>query len=71
MFKQRKNKRFNYRRRFQDFEELNTTNDFKTNWDEMRGNLQRRGNKFAALPKLLIILVVIIILMYILNGYIK
>ncbi|WP_430467776.1 hypothetical protein [Winogradskyella ouciana] len=71
MFNQRKNKRFNYKPRFQDSKEKESRDDLEAKWDEIRGNTRRRGNRFTSLPALILILAALFILIYVLNGYIK
>lgn len=69
MFKQRKNRQFNYRPRFQDNDADEHESRFENNWKEARLNSQKRGKRLLSLPVLIIMLVAIIVLMYILNGY--
>ena len=71
MFNQRKNKRFNYKSRYQDSKEKESRDDLEAKWDEIRNNTKRRGNIFTSLPVLIIILASLFVLIYILNGYIK
>lgn len=74
MFKQRKNKRFNYKSRFgsSDSESYRkeSKDDFETKWGEVKETSKRRGSIFASLPVLIIILVSLFVLMYVLDGYI-
>ena len=71
MFKQRKNKRFSYKPRFQDSSEQKSKDDFEAKWNEARRQTQRRGSILTSLPFLIIMLIAIVILMYILDGYMK
>ncbi len=71
MFKQRKNKSFNYKSRFKDSKEIESKNDFEAKWDKLKNTTKKRGNIFTSLPALLIMLVSLFVLMYILEGYIK
>ena len=72
MFKQRKNKRFNYKPRFQDSTENESRDDdFETKWSEARQTTKKSGNVLSSLPALIIMLVSIFILIYILEGYTK
>ena len=71
MFKQRKNRKFNYKPRFQNSEELNEEKNFETKWEEVRRDSKRRGRVFSTLPVMFVMLIAVIVLMYILNGYMK
>jgi len=71
LFKQRKNKSFGYKPRFQDSNEKESKDDFEANWNEIKKTTKRRGNIFTSLPVLIIMLVSLFVLIYILNGYIK
>lgn len=75
MFNQRKNKRFNYKPRFQDSETDNhrkeSKDDLERKWNEIKGNTKRKSNKLFSLPSLLIMLIALFVLMYVLEGYIK
>lgn len=75
MFNQRKNKRFNYKTRFQDSNpdsiREESKDDFETKWNEAKGAAKRKGNVFTSLPGLIILLVSLFILIYILEGYMK
>ena len=69
LFKQRKNRQFNYRPRFQNDDSDQNESRFENNWKEARLNSQKRGKRIMSLPVLIIMLIAIIVLMYILNGY--
>lgn len=69
LFKQRKNKSFNYRPRFQESNKIETKEEFEAKWNEVKETTKRRGSIFTTLPGLLIMLVAILILMYVLNTY--
>ncbi len=71
MFNQRKNKRFNYKTRFQDSKEIESKDDFETKWNEVKGSTKRKGNVLTSLPALIIMLVSLFVLIYILDGYMK
>ncbi|GGI57160.1 hypothetical protein [Winogradskyella haliclonae] len=71
MFKQRKNRKFNYKPRFQNSEELKEEKNFETKWEEVRRDSKRRGRVFSTLPVMFVMLIAVIVLMYILNGYMK
>ena len=71
MFNQRKNKRFSYKPRIQDSDEIESKDDFETKWNEVRGSDKRRGSFLTSLPALIIMLVSLFVLIYILNGYMK
>ncbi len=75
MFNQRKNKRFNYKPRFQDSEadshRKESKDDLERKWHEIKGNTKRKSNKLFSLPSLIIMLIALFVLMYVLEGYIK
>jgi len=71
LFQQRKNKRFSYKPRFQDSEEIKSKDDFETKWNKVKGNDKKRGSVLTSLPALIIMLVSLFVLIYILDGYIK
>lgn len=71
MFNQRKPKRFNYKRKISDSKKLQSHEDLKAKWDEVRGNTKRKKSFITSLPMLIVYLVFAFILIYILNGYIK
>ena len=69
MFKQRKNRQFSYKPRFQDADTDSEVKVFERKWKEARSTSQKRGKRFLSLPRLVIMLIAILIMMYILNGY--
>lgn len=69
LFKQRRNKNFNYRPRFQDSKEIDAKEGFESKWNEVKETTKRRGSIFATLPGLLIMFAAIVILMYVLSKY--
>ena len=71
MFKQRKNKRFTYKPRFQDSEEKKSRDDLEAKWNDVKSSDNRRGKVVVSLPVLIILLVFIFVLIYVLEGYIK
>jgi len=71
LFKQKKNKRFNYNPRFQDSKEQESKDALETKWNLIKNGSQRKKNRFLSLPVLIIMLAALFILIYILNGYIK
>jgi hypothetical protein len=71
LFNQRKNKRFTYKHRDQDSDELKSKDDFDTKWNEVKGSTKRRENVLTSLPALIILLVSLFVLIYILEGYIN
>ncbi|WP_179346102.1 hypothetical protein [Winogradskyella ursingii] len=76
MFKQKKNRKFNYKPRFQDsnsenHREQKSKDDFEEKWNEIKKTTNRRGNIFTSLPVLIVMLISLFVLIYILNGYIK
>ena len=71
MFKQRKNRKFNYKPRFQDSHEKMVKEDFESKWNAAKPSSKRRISFFSSLSTMLVFLIAVIVLMYILNGYIK
>ncbi|WP_296312690.1 hypothetical protein [Winogradskyella sp. UBA3174] len=71
MLNQKKNKRFSYKPRFQDSEEIKSKVDYETKWNDVKGNSKRKANKFTRLLPLIVILVALFVLIYILEGYIN
>jgi len=71
VFKQRQNKRFNYKPRFQNSEAETAKQSFEAKWNDARPKTKRRKSVLTSLPALLIMLLAVIIFMYILNGYIE
>ncbi|GEM_PF-2775529 len=75
LFKQRKPKRFTYKRRFQDNGEKSAHDDMESRWeairDDVRGKTQRNVAKPLPLKTLVILLIALFVLMYILEGYIN
>ncbi|WP_179351939.1 hypothetical protein [Winogradskyella vidalii] len=71
MFKQRKNKRFTYKPRFQDSEETKLKDGLESKWSEVKGTSKRSGSQLNTLVVLVVMLFSIFILYYILEGYIK
>lgn len=71
MFNQRKPKRFNYKGKISDSKKLQSHEDLKAKWDEIRGITNRKKSFFTSMPMLIVFLVFACILIYVLNGYIK
>jgi hypothetical protein len=71
LFKQRKNKRFNYKPRFQDSEDKKSRADFEAKWNDAKDGDKSRGKFLSSLPALIILLVLIFVIIYILEGYIR
>ncbi|MCA0153385.1 hypothetical protein [Winogradskyella vincentii] len=71
MYKQRKNKRFSYKPRFNDSSEEKSKDSFEAKWNDARRETKRRGSFLTSLPALILMLVAIVVLMYILDGYMK
>jgi hypothetical protein len=69
VFKQRKNKRFNYTPRFQKAEKEKPSEGFEAKWSEANQVNRRRSRGFKSLPVMIVMLIAVLILMYILNGY--
>ena len=71
MFNQRKHKRFSYKPRLKDSDELKSKDDFGAKWNEVNGNTKRQGSIMTTLPALIIMLVSLFVVIYILEGYIN
>lgn len=74
LFKQRKNKTFNYRPRFsQESEQDSSTNksetkDFISKWKNDRGNSKRKVGFGMSIRTLILVLVLLLICMYLLEN---
>lgn len=69
LFQQRKNKRFGYIPRHLRESESNSDENFKSQWDSVRGRGKKRSNSSSKLVLLLIVLGMIIAVWLILNNY--
>jgi len=69
VFKQRKNKKFNYTPRFQDSENKSSSEAFEAKWNEAKQGNRKQNRGFRSLPVMIVMLIAVIILMYVLNGY--
>jgi Flp pilus assembly protein TadB len=69
LFKQRKNKNFNYKTRFHKRDEQ-VENSFESQWQNVKHtNKRKEGFKLTSLPFLFVFLVMALILWYFLNKY--
>jgi hypothetical protein len=71
LFKQRKNKRFTYKPRFQDSEETKLKDGLESKWRDVKGTTKGRGRSMNSLVVWVLMLVSIVIVYYILESYIK
>lgn len=69
LFKQRTNKRFSYKPRYQREQQDNIKDGFESKLKETQSSGKRKGNRLTSLPVLVILFVMVLILMYILNNY--
>ncbi|MBT8324484.1 MAG: hypothetical protein HKN99_10200 [Winogradskyella sp.] len=70
MFKQRKNKRFNYNLRFQENRKDNVNQDsLESKWNNLKQTQKRRKHFLRGLPFLVFALAALIVLILILNSY--
>ncbi|RSK39243.1 hypothetical protein [Mangrovimonas spongiae] len=71
IFKQRKNKQFNYKTRFNEDGELkkDTASKFDFNWVEESKARQKRTSKLFSLPFLILFLIMIVVLWVLLGRY--
>lgn len=70
LFKQRKNRAFNYKPRGKQ-SSSNDDTALKTQWESLKSNDRRKARRIITLPVLLIILGMIIALLYLLMQYEK
>ncbi|WP_120201892.1 hypothetical protein [Ichthyenterobacterium magnum] len=69
LFKQRKNKHFNYTPRHLRKEQNQSDEKLQAQWELLRQTGKSRGKKIITLPILLLILGMIIVLWYVLSNY--
>ncbi|MBU2940718.1 hypothetical protein KO494_14310 [Lacinutrix sp. C3R15] len=69
IFKQRKNKSFNYTPRHLREQEQAKKEDLASKWEEIRGTSKRKGSFFSSLPIMVLFLIAVLVLLYILGGY--
>jgi len=69
LFKQRKNKSFNYTPRHQKDQEQPKKEDLSSKWDEIRGTSKRKASIFSSLPIMVLFLIAVLVLLYILGSY--
>jgi type VI protein secretion system component VasF len=69
LFKQRKNKRFNYKPRFLKDEREKVEKNLESQWQEIRASKKRKGSILTSLPFLVLFLIAVLVLFYILSQY--
>jgi len=69
MFKQRKNRQFQYRPRFQDNKQDNDERNLESQWKDMKTSSKRKRRIFTSLPFLVLFLITVLILFYFLTQY--
>lgn len=68
LFKQRKNRQFNYTPRFQE-EREKVEGSLNSQWKEVKTSNKRKRSIFTSLPFLVLFLIALMILLYLLNQY--
>jgi hypothetical protein len=69
LFKQQKNKRFNYKSRLKDLEAVEAKDELDLKLDEIRSNTKKNSTVANRLIVLALILSALLVLIYILEGY--
>jgi hypothetical protein len=69
IFKQRKNKKFSYKPKFQENNTLDEDNSFQTKWEELKNSRKRKSSILLSPVVLVAFLIGLIILMYVLGRY--
>ncbi|WP_452226034.1 hypothetical protein [Lacinutrix cladophorae] len=69
LFKQRRNKSFNYTPRHQTEQEQNPKEELASKWEEIRGTSKRKSTFFSSLPLMVLFLIAVLVLLYILSRY--
>ena len=65
----KKNKRFNYKPRFQDATEKNQSDDIQTKWQSLKGTRKPTSNFLTSPLFLVLFLITILIVIYVLGRY--
>jgi len=68
LFKQRKNRQFNYTPRFLK-EREKAEGSLNSQWKEVKTSTKRKRSIFTSLPFLVLFLIALLILLYLLNQY--
>lgn len=65
----KKNRRFNYKPRYQKTEDEKPEDDFKSKWQYERQTSKRKKSVLTSLPIMVLFLILILILLYVLSRY--
>lgn len=68
IFKQRKNKRFNFKGRYQQ-ERNDASENVASKWSQIKERNKRKGTKFNSILFFVVLLIMVLILWYILKMY--
>jgi hypothetical protein len=69
LFKQRKNKRFNYTPRHLKKDESQIGSSLESQWEQVKASNKRKRSIFTSLPFLVLFLITVLIVLYLLNQY--
>jgi type VI protein secretion system component VasF len=69
LFKQRKNKQFNYKPRFLKEERDDLERNLESQWKVVKTSSTRKRNIFTTMPFLVLFLIAVLVLFYLLNQY--
>jgi type VI protein secretion system component VasF len=69
LFKQRKNKQFNYKPRFLKEERDDLERNLESQWKVVKTSSKRKRNIFTTMPFLVLFLIAVLVLFYLLNQY--
>jgi type VI protein secretion system component VasF len=69
LFKQRKNKQFNYKPRFLKEERDDLERNLESQWKVVKTSSKRMRNIFTTMPFLVLFLIAVLVLFYLLNQY--
>jgi type VI protein secretion system component VasF len=69
LFKQRKNKQFNYKPRFLKEERDDLEQNLESQWKVVKASSKRKRNIFTTMPFLVLFLIAVLVLFYLLNQY--
>jgi len=69
IFKQRKNKQFSYKPKFQKNSTIEDDSSFQNKWEELKKSRKRKSSILLSPMILVVFLIAIIILMYVLGRY--
>ena len=69
IFKQRKNKKFNYKPKYQNSKTEEIKSDFRSEWENLKNSRKRKSGIFSSPIVLVLFLIGMLVLMYVLGRY--